>query len=54
MKKYPKKFEAWWSRADTYIHNQEMYAGARIKRIAFNAWKAGKRAATEQRESDGT
>ena len=40
---YPKAFNAYWSRVDTYIGNVDGWQSARVKRLAFNAWKAGRR-----------
>ena len=43
MQKYTKAFEEWWTRADTYLPVKEIYVSSRVKRIAFNAWKASRR-----------
>ena len=51
MKKYPKAFEKWWSRADTYLGYPEIHDLHRtVKRIAFNAWKDGR---SHQKTIDG-
>lgn len=43
MSKYPKAFEKFYSNADTYIGNFAPYISARVKRIAYNSWMAGRR-----------
>ena len=47
MAKYTKDFEAWWGRANTYINVEIPYVHTRVKQIAFNAWKAGKKKAKD-------
>ena len=43
---YTKEFNAYWGRVDSYIGSgMEGWQSARVKRLAFNAWKAGKKAA---------
>ena len=43
---YPKAFEAYWRNVSVPILPEIPWVGPAIKRIAFNAWKAGRRYAT--------
>ena len=40
---YSKAFEAYWNRTDHHVGNIEPWQSSRIKRLAFNAWKAGRK-----------
>lgn len=43
-RKYPKEFEKYWRRANTGVNfNGEQWKQGRVKRIAYNAWRNGRK-----------
>jgi hypothetical protein len=49
-RKYPKAFEDWYARAERSVGRNQVII-AKVKHIAFNAWKAGRIYEKHQRDT---
>jgi hypothetical protein len=50
MKKYPREFDRYWSYANVHaVGTLEPWQSSRLKRLAYNAWMAGRRHQKKER-----